>query len=357
MLTVEEIENISFRRAGIGGYKIEDVDNFVDGVIDKVKDLELSNKELERRIDQLNQKLMKHEERAESVQDAIITAEKTAKKLVRDASLEAERILSEAKKQAEKTVADADEKAFRTVTEADVRAKTVLDSALTHSAAGIDENNRVIEYQKQQIIQIQSEVARFREALIDSYKNHLKMINSLPKAEEFKQYQEKMDENYPASTPVTPDTIEIEIKAEVDEAVEQALKEKTEIKVEVVDTKRVKEISDEIRTNIKAQAELENDMDDFAADAGEKITDANVEEMFVGGSDKTAEEMPDSNAEEILAAASGVRSGENKKSEPKPTSIDELGDGIIFSPENSEKDSKEKNNRQPIKLLDHRKKK
>ena len=36
MLTMEEIENISFRRSGLGGYKVEDVDTFVDGVIEKV---------------------------------------------------------------------------------------------------------------------------------------------------------------------------------------------------------------------------------------------------------------------------------------------------------------------------------
>ena len=50
MLTVEEIENVSFRRAGLGGYKIEDVDNFVDDVIEKVRDLENSSKEFEKDV-------------------------------------------------------------------------------------------------------------------------------------------------------------------------------------------------------------------------------------------------------------------------------------------------------------------
>ena len=52
MITLEEIENVTFRKAGLGGYKVDDVDNFVDKVIDKVKSLELANKELESRLDE-----------------------------------------------------------------------------------------------------------------------------------------------------------------------------------------------------------------------------------------------------------------------------------------------------------------
>lgn len=362
MLTVEEIENISFRRSGIGGYKIEDVDNFVDGVIDKVKDLELSNKELESRIEQLNKQLLKHEEQAESIQDALITAEKTAKTLVRDASLKAETILSEAKQEAEKTVSEADEKADRTVAEAEARSQTILNSALTRSAASIDENNRIIEHQKQQIIRIQSEVTRFREALLDAYKNHIKMISALPKAEEFEQYQEKLEENYPYSEPVTPRSVETEIQADADEAVEKTRKEKTEIKVEVIDNERVKEISEGAGSVYEAQEEYDIENSELSEDIGQKITEANVEEMpanngFEGQADFTAEEKPDSNAEDIIAAASRTSYGEEKNDEPKPTSIDELDDGIIFSSAEAEDSFKEKNNRQPIRLQDHKKKK
>ena len=368
MLTVEEIENISFRRSGIGGYKIEDVDNFVDGVIDKVRDLELANKELERRIEQLNKQLLKHEEQAESIQDAIITAEKTAKTLVRDASLKAETILSEAKQKAEKTVSEADEKAYRTVTESDARAQTILNSALSRSAASIDENNKIIERQKQQIIQIQSEVTKFRDALIDAYKSHIKMINSLPKAEEFKQYQEKLEENYPASEPMTPQAVNEEVQADAEEAAEKARKEKTEIKVEVIDDQKIKEISEEIRTNSKAQAEFKYENEDFAEDIGEKITEANVQEMLANSlaenkSEKEAltgapvEEKPDSNADDILAAASKDLSADDKNTEPKPTSIDDLDDGIIFSSSEAEQNFSGKNNRQPIMLVNHKKKK
>lgn len=399
MLTLEEIENVSFRRSGLGGYKIEDVDSFVDGVIEKVRHLELANKELETRIEQLNRQLLKHEEQADSVQDAIITAEITAKKLVKDASFKAEKLLSDAKARADAMVAEADEKAYATVAESDTRAQTILNSALSRSASCIDENNRIIEQQKQHIIRIQSEVTRFREALIDSYKNHLKIINSLPKAEEFKQYQTKLEENYPPASPKTPESVEQDIRDEADKAVEEAKKEQRQIRVELVDADRVREISEEIRTNNKAQAELDKDqhkegavsveeavvkaadagtepektvlLTDAAADAEPAVT-VRLEESAVRidepeetvrlydrkdkkslkNKEKQAEkkaEKPDSNADEIRAAVSAEHSAGVKPEEQKPTSIDEIDDGIIFSSKEKEEHFREeKNNRQPI---------
>ena len=222
MLTLEEIEKISFRRSGLGGYRIEDVDSFVDGVIEKVKSLELAKRELELRVEQLNTRIQKYEENAQSVQDAIITAEITAKNLVRDATQKAEAVLSEARQKAEQLESESKMNAENALLESQTRAETILNSALSRSASSIDENNRIIEQQKQHIIQIQSEVTRFREALIDSYKSHLKIINSLPKAEEFRQYQEKLEESYPPAYPVTPGSIGEDVIREADEAVEDA---------------------------------------------------------------------------------------------------------------------------------------
>ncbi len=419
MLTVEEIENISFRRSGIGGYRIEDVDTFVDGVIEKVRQLEMTNKELENRIAQLNKQILKHEEQADSVQDAIITAEITAKKIVRDASLRAEVMISDAKAKADNMIAEADEKSARTLSESDTRAQTILNSALIRSASSIDENNRIIEQQKQHIIRIQSEVTRFRDALIDSYKNHLKIINSLPKAEEFRQYQSKLEESYPMAQPVTPQSVEQDIREEADRAIEESRNEGPQIKVEMVNAEKVREISEEIRTNQKAQAVLDKEREqelqkaaaqepvpspetkDDVPEAAEKFveetTEKAAEEMTedisaamlvepeqeenpspeeapdettwedepekdkdaaegkeeASSREEKAQERPDSNADEIREAVSADNSMSIKAEEKKPTSIDEIDDGVIFSSkEKEERFQATKNRRRPIRFSD-----
>ncbi len=347
MLTVEEIENISFRRAGFGGYKVDDVDRFVDGVIEKVKQLELSNRELENRIEQLNKQMIKYEEQADSVQDAIITAEKTAKKLVSDAAVRSESMVSEAEQKSAAMLSEAEEKSFNMMSEAETRSQTILNSALLRSASSIDENNRIIEQQKQNIIRIQSEVTRFREALIDSYKNHLKLINSLPNEEEFKQYQSSLDEKYPIAEPATPESVEGSLRDDADKAVEDA-KEKSRIKVDFIDEDRVKEISEEVRTNLKAQAAFEKENAD---DAGETLLDENAV-IFEDGIYEQSKNT-DSNADEIMAAVRARESEGNGGEEPAPMSIDEIDDGVIFSSARAEENFREaKNNRQPVKAIE-----
>ncbi|MEE3404447.1 MAG: DivIVA domain-containing protein [Acutalibacteraceae bacterium] len=337
MLTMEEIENISFRRSGLGGYKVEDVDTFVDGVIEKVKQLETANKEMQARVDNLTKQVMQYESQADSVQNAIITAEKTAKKLVRDATIEADTILSEARAQAQQTTRQADERAAVQLSASELRAQTILSSALSRSAAGIDENNRIIEQQKQYIIQIQSEVTRFRDALIDSYKEHLRLINSLPKAEEFRQYQ--------TTEPVRPETVEQEVYAEADRAVEEA-QQKTEIQVEMVDTDKIKAISEEIRTNKKAQAALAREQENEKPSA--VSTNPSLEDTIELPKLPLSEpdDSKDSNLDDIQAVMHQSKPTAAEE-EPKPASIDDL---IFGKDRTEEKSVGSKNNRQPIGL-------
>jgi DivIVA domain-containing protein len=358
MLTLDEIEKISFRRSGLsGGYKIEEVDSFVEGVIETVKTLEQTNKELEVRVEQLNSRLIRYEENAASVQDAIITAEITAKKLVRDANenaektirdaneqaertvfnanQSAEKTINDANAQAEKTLAEADESAEKTISDAheraeqileeatessdktiidayekadsiigdandkaaaiendayergssfiyqsEMKAETILNSALRRSASSIEENNRIIEQQKTLIIQIQSEVTRFRDALIESYKTHLKVINSLPREEEFKAYQSKLDESYPTSVPVTPASAGQDLIEEANLALEMA-KRDNHIQVELVDPNKVKEISDELKASAQAREDHAADENINNADADETAPENNdVQVLF-----------------------------------------------------------------------------
>ncbi len=345
MLTLEEIENISFRRAGFGGYKADDVDRFVDSVIEKVKQLELTNRELENRIEQLNKQVLKYEAQADSVQDAIITAEKTAKKLVADASSRSVSMVSDAESRSKAMLADAEERSFNMLSEAETRSQTILNSAMLRSASSIDENNRIIEQQKQNIIRIQSEVTRFRAALIESYKTHIKLINSLPTEEEFRQYQSKLDENYPEEQPATPESVGDELQQDADKAVEDA-KEKTRIRVDVLDEDRVREISEEMRTNAGAQAaiERENSADD---DDEQTLLDENAVVFAEGVYEQS--KNTDSNADDIMAAVSAGESFAGADDEPGAMSIDEIDDGVIFSSAEAEEHFRgEKNNRQPV---------
>ncbi len=207
MLTLEEIENISFHKSGIGGYKIDEVESFVDKVIKKVKSLEDENREFENRIELLNKQIMEYKEKEDTVQNAIIAAQMTAKQIVMEATEKSDKKLSESREEAEKLLNDSKEKSEKMLqdsrdrterlnAETDKKLEEKVNKALRESAEKIEENNRILEAQKRNIIQLMGEANNFRNSLLRAYKEHLSVINSMAKGEDFKKYQKELEKNY-----------------------------------------------------------------------------------------------------------------------------------------------------------------
>lgn len=218
MITLEEIENVTFRKAGFSGYKVEDVDDFVDKVIDKVKSLELANKELESRLDSRDKEIQAYKEKEDSVQSALVTAQITAKTIITEAEKQAseqtkqaneaaEQTVTAAQAKADKLVADAQAKADQLNSETDAKVEELMNKALRESSAKIEENNEILEAQKRNIIKLMGEANKFRNSLLQTYKNHLNVINSMAKADDFKKQQKELDERYPKSEGNKPITI------------------------------------------------------------------------------------------------------------------------------------------------------
>ena len=85
MLTVEDIKNVSFRRANFGGYKPEDVDAFIDNMQISFEKLINENKELKLTIKKLNERIDKLHEEDSSIKNIILSAQKVAEKSLDEA--------------------------------------------------------------------------------------------------------------------------------------------------------------------------------------------------------------------------------------------------------------------------------
>lgn len=197
MITLEEIENVSFRRAGLSGYKTDDVDAFVDRVVEKVRSLEMSARELEARVQAQEKEIRGYKEKEDSVQSAIITAEMTAKQIVMEATRKSAEQLAEADEKAEKVVREAQERADHLNAETDAKIEEVMNKALRESSEKIEENNRILEEQKKNVIRLMGEANKFRNTLLQLYKEHLRLINEMSKPEDIRKQQKDMDARYP----------------------------------------------------------------------------------------------------------------------------------------------------------------
>ena len=164
MLTSKDIRSTSFETVR-RGYSIEDVDAFLKKVASEFdafqtesvtmlqeKDQELEavkreKKELENKMLVIADKLEEYRSKENMIQNAFLSAEKMK-----------EEKLGEARQTSEILIRDAQQKAEK-----------ILESA----------NNRVVT-EEQNFLRMQQEVAKFKNKVLDIYKSHLAVLNSLP---------------------------------------------------------------------------------------------------------------------------------------------------------------------------------
>ncbi|BED92545.1 MAG: DivIVA domain-containing protein [Candidatus Paraimprobicoccus trichonymphae] len=136
MIGLEEIKNVNFSKSFFGGYKPEEVDKFIDGVELSYGELLKEKSDLLYEIQNLRKKLNKYISEEESVRNAIISAQKFVDDSKSKACLDASEILLDAKS----------------------KMQIELESA-----------------QK-----IRNEVIKFKEEILNHYKEHVKLITQLP---------------------------------------------------------------------------------------------------------------------------------------------------------------------------------
>ncbi len=164
MLTSKDIRSTSFETVR-RGYSIEDVDAFLKKVASEFdafqtetvamlqeKDVELESvkkekKELESKMLVIADKLEEYRAQETLLQNALLNAEKMK-----------ESLLGEARQTSEILIRDAQQKAEK-----------ILESA----------NSRVVT-EEQNYLRMQQEVAKFKNKVLDIYKSHLAVLNSLP---------------------------------------------------------------------------------------------------------------------------------------------------------------------------------
>ncbi len=96
MFTPQQIEQIAFGTQPFGGYRVEDVDEFLEPLTEDYVTLYKENALLKSKMRVLVGKLEEYRKNEASMKDAIVNAQKTCDKMVREAEVKSARILSEA---------------------------------------------------------------------------------------------------------------------------------------------------------------------------------------------------------------------------------------------------------------------
>ncbi len=164
MLTIEEIKNIAFRKAGMGGYRPDDVDEFIDDVIATFEQMKAEKADLLRKMDILATKIEQYRTDEETVRNALLSSQKVA-----DAS----------------------------VKEAKDKAAYIIKAAEKKSRAILTEAEMATEREKDKYEAVLNESAKLRKEIISLYKNHLSLLEEFPTEQTAKERREELDKKYP----------------------------------------------------------------------------------------------------------------------------------------------------------------
>ena len=163
MLSIEEIKNVKFHKAG-KGYDVDDVEAFIEDVISTIEQLQGEKNELVRKMGILAKKIEQYREDEETVRNALLTSQKLAD---------------------------------TTMKEAQNKADYIIRSAEKRSRAILTEAEMATEREKDKFEALHSETAKLRGEIIALYKKHLAMVEEFPTEAEVKEKREELDQKYP----------------------------------------------------------------------------------------------------------------------------------------------------------------
>ena len=164
MLTPKEVSGKTFDKTFGFGYRMDDVDAYLQKVADSMTELMEINSDLEKKLEVLADKLNEYREDEESLRTAILGAQKLGDSVIRESKTKAEIITRDATCKAEAMVNNA---------------------------------KRQIEREQENLLRTQHEVANFKNRLLDMYKSHIELISMIPGDVEEEEQPEEIEEVQP----------------------------------------------------------------------------------------------------------------------------------------------------------------
>lgn len=164
MLTIEDIKQVSFRKAGLGGYKPEDVDAFIDQVLITMEQMRKEKSDLVKKMDILATRVEEYRADEDAVRNAMLASQRVADSTIKGAKAKAAQIIEESENTAKAKLFDL---------------------------------NLQIKEQKKQYALLLSECNKLREELIAVCNKHIISAKELPSKTKVEIIEKQIEEKFP----------------------------------------------------------------------------------------------------------------------------------------------------------------
>lgn len=190
MISANDIRTSTFSRSG-RGYKIQDVDDLLEQAAESMEQLQRENAELIQKLKVLADRIQEYREEEDSIRSALLTAQKSADKIMKEAALEKEQILADTRQQSDDMIRLSQEKAVNianetrekvatVITEAKEKASTIMAEAKETSDRMLAEAVNGCKVEKQYLEFLREQEKDFRMKLIDMYKSQFEILKKGP---------------------------------------------------------------------------------------------------------------------------------------------------------------------------------
>ena len=202
MMTPAELRQYEFKSAGRNAYKSDEVDSFFAEVAISYEKMYRENAEMTKRMSLIADRLEQYKKEENDIKQAILSAQKAADIIVKqaeesveDTKVEADAILAAAKGEAEiiksdaekQAIADSDlllsiarDKAEEIINKAKEEAHGILIEANNSASNTVGAATRTITSESIHYEMLKKEVSEFRSSLLAQYKAHIELISKLP---------------------------------------------------------------------------------------------------------------------------------------------------------------------------------
>lgn len=187
MKTPEQIRDMEFQKAPMGGYKQSDVEMFLEEVASQIEILVRQKNDAERKLQEMSKQAPEAALTASGIQNVLIKAQHVADQVVEDAKAEAERIkaeaglkLTEADIKAREVIAEAESKAVLLGETAENEAAKIIVKATKDAEVIIAEAKESVELEQKLYDRLKIEIADFRKKASQQCSALVELINQLP---------------------------------------------------------------------------------------------------------------------------------------------------------------------------------
>lgn len=210
MMTPTQLREHEFKTSGRNAYKADDVDAFIAELSVDYEKMFRENGELIKRVSLLADRLEKYKNDEGDIKNAVMSAQKAAEMIIKDAESaasdsrsEAEAVLSAAKSEAEiikndaqrQAIADSElllsmtrDKAQEIIKKAKEEAGSIILNAKSSASDKVGAATRTVTSETLLYDMLKKEVSDFKASILSQYKAHIELISKLPEiaAEEAK---------------------------------------------------------------------------------------------------------------------------------------------------------------------------